>query len=196
MALLPELKGVAGTEVGMTRVVGGLALIAGGAFWFWAALVFAGKPYGDTATLRLIRPAEPLSSTYRSGDDAAPFMALAIVLTLVGLALLYARPAWAAGGWGKAAVVLLTAGLLVVAPWPLLLVGFLGWVFGMLALAIAALRSGLLPRSAALMLIAAAALLFLFNTEDDRALFLIAPGAAWIWFGATAVAKGRAALPA
>lgn len=167
----------------MTRLLGSLALVLGGVAWVAFALALAGESYGDTATLRLLRPAEPLSSTYRGGADAAPYLAAAVVLTLVGFALLYGRAAWVAGSWGKASVVMLALGAFLLAPLPL----FVGWLFfflGMLALAITALRTGVLPRSAAGMLIAAAILLFLFNTEDDRALLAIAPGLAWATLGA------------
>ena len=168
----------------MTRLLGSLALVLGGVAWVAFALVYAGKSYGDTATLRLLRPAEPLSSTYRGGADAAPYLAAAVVLTLLGLALLYGRPAWLAGSSGKASVVLLALGVFLLAPWPLPIVGGLGFILGMLALALTSLRTGLLPRSAAGMLIAAAILLFFFNTEDDRALLAIAPGVAFFAFGA------------
>lgn len=171
------------------RALGGLSLVAGGALWIWAALAQAAKPYGDTAELRLLRPTEPLSATYRIGDDLAPLFALAVIFTLAGLAMLHARAAWASGRPGQAAVVLLALGALLIAPWPALVLGFLGWIFGMLALAVAALRHGVLPRSAAYMLIVAAVLLFLSNTEDDRALFLIAPATVWIWLGLRALMR-------
>ena len=168
----------------MTRLLGSLSLVVGGVAWVAFALVYAGQRYGDTATLRLLRPAEPLSSTYRGGADAAPYLAAAVVLTLVGLALLYGQVAWAAGPWGKASVILLALSTLMLAPWPFLFVGFLCFVVGMLMLAITSLRTGLLPRSAAAMLIAAAILLFFFNTEDDRAMMAIAPGTAFFALGA------------
>ena len=168
----------------MTRVLGSLALIVGGLAWIAYGVLVNGKTYGDTAGVRLLRPAEPLSSTYRNADDLALYLVAAMVLTLVGLALLYGRATWNAGGWGKASVVLLALGVLILAPWPLLVIGFLGFVLGMIALGITALRTGLLPRSVAAMLIVAAILLLSFNTEDDRALLLAAPGAAWIWLGA------------
>ncbi len=168
----------------MTRLLGSLALVIGGVAWVAFALALAGKSYGDTATLRLLRPAEPLSSTYRGGADAAPYLATAVVLTLLGLVLLYGRAAWLAGSWGKASAVLLALGALLLAPWPGLLVGWLGFFLGMLALAITALRTGLLPRSAAAMLLAAAILLLFFNTEDDRALLAVAPGVAFFALGA------------
>lgn len=168
----------------MTRSLGSLALVLGGVAWMAFALALAGKRYGDTATLRLLRPAEPLSSTYRGGADAAPYLAAAVVLTLLGLALLYGRATWLAGSWGKASVVLLALGAFLPAPGPLLLVGWLGFFLGMLALATTALRTGVLPRSAAGMLIGAAILLIFFNTEDDRALLAIAPGVAWFILGA------------
>ncbi len=169
----------------MTRLLGSLALILGGVAWVGFALVLAGERYGDTATLRLLRPAEPLSFTYRGGADAAPYLAAAVVLTLVGFALLYGRAAWLAGSWGKASVVMLALGASVLfAPSLPLLVGWLFYFLGMLALAITSLRTGVLPRSAAGMLIGAAILLFFFNTEDDRALLAIAPGLAWATLGA------------
>ena len=169
----------------MTRLLGSLALIVGGLAWIADGVVTAGKSYGDTAVLRLLRPAEPVSSTGRSGDDPPLYLVAAVVLTLVGLALLYGRATWNAGRWGKASVVLLALGVLLpTQTWPLLLIGFLGFVLGMIALGIAALRTHVLPRSVAAMLIAAAILLFFANDQDDRALLFVGPGAAWIWLGA------------
>ncbi|MDQ2912742.1 MAG: hypothetical protein M3T56_05740 [Chloroflexota bacterium] len=172
----------------MTRLLGSLALAIGGVAWVGYALALSGERYGDAAGVRLLRPAESLSSTYRGGADAAPYLAAAVVLTLVGFALLYGRAAWLAGSWGKASVVMLALGALVLV---MLLVPsvplFVGWPFyllGMLALGIASLRTGVLPRSAAWMLIGAAIVLFFFNTEDDRALLAIAPGLAWATLGA------------
>ena len=170
----------------MTRLLGSLALVVGGVAWVAFALVSAGERYGDTATVRLLRPAEPLSYTYRGGVEAAPYLAAAVVLTLVGFTLLYGRAAWFAGLWGKASVVMLGLGASVLfAPSFPLLVGWLFSFLGMLALATTSLRTGgVLPRSAAWMLIGAAVLLFFFNTEDDRALVAIAPGLAWATIGA------------
>lgn len=168
----------------MTHRLGSFALVLGGVGWVAFALALAGQVYGSTATLRLARPAEALSSTHRSGADAAPYLAAAVVLTLLGLTLLYRRAAWVAGAWGKASVVLLALGVLLLMPWPGLFVGGFGFILGMLALAITSLRTGLLSRSAAAMLIAAAILMFFFNTEDDRALLAIAPGVAFLALGA------------
>jgi len=129
--------------------------------------------------------------TRSGGDDAAPYLVAAVLLTLVALALLYGRATWNAGGWGKAAVVLLALGVLLLAPWPLLVIGGLGFVLGMITLGITALRTDLLPRSVAPMVIAAAILVLFFNTEDDRVLLLVAPGAAWIWLGARSLVATR-----
>ena len=168
----------------MTHRLGSSALMLGGIAWAAFALALAGERYGSTATLRLVRPAESLSSSHRGGADAAPYLAAAVVLTLLGLALLYGPATWRAGSSGRASVVLLALGVLLLTPWPGLLVGGLGLVLGMLALAITGLRTGLLPRSAATMLIAAATLMFFFNTEDDRALLATASGVAFLALGA------------
>lgn len=173
----------------MPRLLGSLALVAGGVAWIAFGLAYASKRYGDTATLRLLRPAEPLSSTYRDGADTGPYLAAAVALTLVGLALLYGRAAWAAGSWGRASVILFALSTLMLTPWlfPSVAVtgfaGFLCFVLGILTLAITSLRSGLLSRSVAATLIAAAILLLFFNTEDDRALMAIAPGVAFVALG-------------
>lgn len=183
----------------MTRLLGSLALVVGGAAWVAYALVLAGERYGDMATVRLLRPAEPLSSIYRSGADAAPYLAAAVVLTLVGFAIRYGRTVWLAGSWGKASVVMLALGAFLLVPQESLplLVGWLFYFLGMLALAITSLRTGVLPRSAAWMLIGAAILLFFFNTEDDRALLAIAPGLAWATLGARSLmsAARRSSVP-
>ena len=182
----------------MTRLLGSLALVVGGVAWVAYALALSGERYGDMATLRLLRPAEQLSSTYRSGD-AAPYLAAAVVLTLVGFALLPGRAAWLAGRWGKASVVMLALGAFLLLPqesFPLL-VGWLFYFLGMLALAITALRTGVLPRSAAWMLIGTVILVFFFNSEDDRALLAIAPGLAWATLGARRLvsAARRSSVP-
>lgn len=175
----------------MTRVLGSLALIVGGLAWIASGVLLAGKPYGDTGGFRLLRPAEPLSSTHRNADDLGLYLGAAMVLTLVGLALLHGRAIWSAGGWGRASLVLLALSFLLAAPFPLLVIGFLGFVLGMFALGITALRTGVLPRSVAGMLIAAAILLFFVNFEDDRVLLLAGPGAAWIWLGARSLVATR-----
>jgi hypothetical protein len=183
----------------MTRLLGSLALLIGGVAWVAYALALSGERYGDTATLRLLRPAESLSFTYRSGADAAPYLAAAVALTLVGFALLYGRAAWRAGSWGKASVVMLALGAFLLVPQESLplLVGWLFYFLGMLALAITSLRTGVLPRSAAWMLIGAVILVFFFNTEDDRALLAIAPGLAWATLGARSLmsAARRSSVP-
>lgn len=184
----------------MTRLLGSLAVVIGGVGWVAYALALSAERYGDTATVRLLRPGEQLSFTYRGGGDAAPYLAAAVVLTLVGFALVHGRAAWLAGSWGKASVVMLALGAFLLLPqesFPLLV----GWIFyflGMIALAITSLRTGVLPRSAAWMLIGAAILVFFFNTEDDRALLAIAPGLAWATLGARSLmsAARRSGVPA
>jgi hypothetical protein len=166
----------------MTRLLGSLALIVGGVAWVAFALVLAGERYGDMATVRLLRPAESLSFTYRGGVDGL-YLAAAVVLTLVGFALLYGRVVWLAGSWGKASVVMLALGAFLLVPTLPLLIGWIFYFLGMLAFAITSLRTGMLPRSAAWMLIGAVILVFSFNTEDDRALLAIAPGLAWAALG-------------
>jgi hypothetical protein len=183
----------------MTRLLGSLALVIGGVAWVGYALALSAERYGDAATVRLLRPAEPLSITYRSGTDAAPYLVAAVILTLVGFALLYGRAAWLAGSWGKASVIMLALGALLLAPQESLplLVGWLFYFLGTLALAITSLRTGVLPRSAAWMLIGAVILVFTFNTEDDRALLAIAPGLAWATLGVRGLmsAPRRASVP-
>jgi hypothetical protein len=181
----------------LTRLLGSLALVIGGVAWVAYALALSGERYGDAAALRLLRPAESLSSVYRGGTDAAPYLAAAVVLTLVGFALVYGRATWLAGSWGKATVVMLALGALMLVQSLPLLVGWLFYFLGMLALAITSLRTGVLPRSAAWMLIGAAILLFFFNTEDDRALMAIAPGLAWAAIGARSLmsAARRSSVP-
>jgi hypothetical protein len=183
----------------MTRVFGALVLVIGGVAWVGYALVLSAERYGDMATVRLLRPAEPLSSTYRGGADAAPYLAAAVVLTLVGFALLHGRAALLAGSWGKASVVMLALGAFLLAPQESLplLAGWLFYFLGMLALAITSLRTGMLPRSAAWMLIGVVILVFFFNTEDDRALLAIAPGLAWATLGARSLmsAVHRSSVP-
>lgn len=90
-----------------------------------------------------------------------------------------------------AALAMLGGGLLVALPWPVLIIGIFTHVIATIALGVALVARGRLPGGAALVL--AGVLLPNFNTEDERALFLVAVGLIWM---VAAIALARRDAPA
>lgn len=187
------------------RSIGALLLAIGGLLSIAVGSEIAARPYGDTALVRILRSDAP--STYRSLDDLDGLSGLAVACIIAGALLLLGRQAWRAGRAGRIGVGLFavaSASLLVasvIGPFPLRPIGLLCLAAGHLGLGLAALRSRLLPRAAALPFTAAGPLLLLFNSEDDRALMLVVVGLIWSWvalegsralFGASVVGAAAA----
>jgi hypothetical protein len=162
-----------------------VAGIVGGALWI-----------AFSAILLTRAPGIP-GGAYRQTEDLTPLLMLGVGLTAAGLIGVYRQPArqwpafsrWmllaaAAGGVWALGSSFVTQNFLV------MLAGFLAQVLGLL-LAGLTLLARPAARSWALLLIAWAGLMFLFNTEDWRAAFGVATGIAAIALFASTLGNAR-----
>ncbi len=174
----------------------GLAAILGGALWIIGAVIHASKPRGCIAEECAFRPMR------ESGALDGILMLLSLVFLAVGVAglVILARNTGRFGKMGKTGIVIGAAGvaLLLIAIliqviffggddfplWPAFVIpGLLAIVAGLVLLGVAILRSGVLPRwTAALLIIGALAMLGV-NEQTARVLLTIPLGVAWVAVG-------------
>lgn len=179
----------------------------GGVLWIIGAVIHASKPRGCVAEECAFRPMR------ESGTLDGILMLLSLLLFaagVVGLVIL-ARSAERFGMTGKMGVVIGVAGaaLLVIVSlvqsiffggdFPLMpffvIPGLLALVIGLVLLGVAILRSGVLPRWAAALLIIGALAMLGSNEQTVRVLLTIPLGVAWVavgyvlWSGKEGVAE-------
>lgn len=160
-----------------------LAGIVGGALWI---------AFGVILSMRA--PGIP-GGAYRQADDVAPLVIFGVGLVSAGLLAVALRPArmWpvvtrgllllaVAGGLWVSASSFFTSNFLV------FLAGFLGQSAGLALAGLSLLRSAA-RRPWAVLLVALAASMFLFNTEDWRAVFGVAAGILVIVISALALSR-------
>jgi hypothetical protein len=158
------------------RVPGAAAAVLGGVLLIVAAL-------GMRAT--------EINAQLGYKDVNGPIVALVLGMILVSLAAVGGAAGAAPARRPRtiAAVAMLGGALLTAMPWPVLIVGFLGFAFAGVAYGlITALREHQPPG----VLIAIGSLLLTsMNTEDDRALLTIPLGVAWIVVGLASLRPER-----
>lgn len=173
----------------------GLAAMLGGALWIIGSVIHASKPRGCIAEECAFRPMR------ESGALDGILMLLSLLLFAVavtGLVML-ARRSGRFGVVGKIGVIIGGAGvvLLLVASlvqstffggdFPLMpyfvIPGLLAMVVGLVFLGVAILRSRVLPRWTAALLIIGALAMLGANEQTSRVLLTIPLGAAWIAVG-------------
>lgn len=173
----------------------GLAAMLGGVLWMIGAVIHASKPRGCVAEECAFRPMR------ESGALDGILMLLSLLLFAVGAAglVILARSAGRFGKTGKAGAVIGAAGaaLLVVASliqfiffggdfllMPTFVIpGLLALVIGFVLLGVAILRSRVLPRWAAALLIIGALVMLGSNEQTARVLLTIPLGVAWVATG-------------
>ena len=189
---------------------GGLAAMVGGALWVIATLIHASKPRGCIAAECASRPMR------ETGALGGILTLLSVLLLAAGAAglLTLVRSGGRFGRTGKAGAVIgaVGAALLVISgliqalffggDFPLMpyfvVPGLLALVAGFLLVGIAILRSGVLPRWVAVLVIVGALAMLVANEQTARVLLMIPFGVAWVavgyvlWSGAGAPA-GRSA---
>jgi len=116
------------------------------------------------------------------------YLIYGLVLIVVGLVGLNVQHAGRARRSGRAAVVLAIVGVALlafggIAGWLFFALGFLAILGGLLLFGIAALRAGVLPRWASVLIFLTPILFYLFYSEDSRAWLLVPFGAAWVALG-------------
>lgn len=160
---------------------GGASALGGGGLLAAVAALMATRPVGAPGHVR-------------ETDDLWPFATGALLLVAAGaLATFGGRRGTgtlgATGLWVLATGALLTPGLQLAAaggadvPWTATFASLLGVLVGSALLAGAALRAGVVPRSAAAALLGASLLPLGFNTEDARAWLAVPFGLAWALVG-------------
>jgi len=127
----------------------------------------------------------PVNSTLGYKDSMLPAALLVLAMIVSGVCAL--GIATAIGRTRRLAGAILGFALVTMLPWPILIVGFLGYCvaavgFGAWLVLVAERRVGAA-------LVVAAVLLTSFNTEDERALFLLPIGAIWIALAAIIAAS-------
>ena len=183
-----------------------VALTSGGSAaqrWGGAAAVLGGLLFMAATGLLNTRPAGIAGGPHRKSDDLAVLTVTALGLLAIGLVGLAARDGARSGVPGRVGYVLAGGGMLLLVglplgmaaglplPWASLAPAALGVVAGSVLLGVALLRAAVVPWWAALLLVTAAALLPLFNTEDARAWLGVPYGAAWVVLGGLLVATSR-----
>lgn len=172
----------------------GLAAVLGGILWIIYAIVVAQMPVGCIADECNMRP-------MRDTGAAAPLFILAVLLIGLGVTALVSR-ARATGRFsmlGRGGLIAVSAGMLILMlallvqsflfrdDFPLMpyfvIPAGLALVVGFLLLGIAILRSGVLPRWTAALLIIGTLVLLAINDQNERILLAIPFGMAWIAIG-------------
>jgi len=168
---------------------GGLAAMLGGLLLAAAAVLMAFRPPGV--------PGGP----HQAADDLLLATLLAVVLIVGGVAGLHLRQAGRAGAQGTRAFAIAVGGVATAVlgavmgaiglpiAWGVFVLGFYTACIGSTQLGLAALRTEVVPRPAALLLAVSSFALMAFNTEDVRALLAVPFGVAWAWLGYALLAE-------
>jgi len=171
----------AAPEAGSSGRLTAAVAIAGGGLWIGAGLVLFAAPLNQALE-------------YKESQGGAIIVVAAMVVTaLAAFAAARALPVSSRTA-RVASIAMLLGGLLTAMPWPVLMVGFFGYilattVFGVIvALSRGQVVGGLLA--------VASLVLTSLNTEDERALLTIPIGAAWIAVGALVVRRAPASARA
>ena len=155
----------------------GILAVLGGALWAGAGVAFHGAPYNAGLGYK------------ESGSAIVVALAAALVTGLAVLMVTRALP-------GRpvllsiSAIAVMLGALAMALPWPVAALGFLTTIVGTVLFGLVAT-----PRlgPTGIFLGGAAVLALGFNTEDERALFLLPLGAAWILFGIVLAIRGTPA---
>jgi hypothetical protein len=154
--------------------------IAGGALWIAGGLAMNSLPIDPDLG-------------YKNADIAMLVIVAAMVVTALAALATASVPA-ASRYAGIAALAILLGAVLTAMPWPVLIIGFFGYILATAAFGvILALWAG---RAVGGLLAIAALLLSNMNTEDERALLTIPIGLAWIAVGAFAIRRAPARVRA
>jgi hypothetical protein len=164
-----------------SRLFTGVASVVGGGLWIAGGLTIFATPLNGSLGYK------------ESGLGVLILVAGMLVTALVATAL-------AGSGIvrsrrvGTAAIVMLLGAMLTAMPWPLLIVGFYGYVIATVAFG-AIVAASARPVVGGLLAVAAL-ILSSFNVQDERALIAIPFGLAWIAIGSVAVRRTPAVTAA
>jgi hypothetical protein len=164
-----------------SRLFAGVAAVIGGGLWIAGGLA-----------IRAI-PTNP-SLGYKETGAAVLILVAGMLVTALAATALAGSVIVGSRRVGAAAIVMLLGAMLTAMPWPVLIVGFYGYVIAAFVFgAIVILSAG---RVVGGVLAVAALILTSFNVEDERALIAVPFGLAWIAIGSIAVGRAPAAATA
>lgn len=151
-------------------VAGGFGALVGGALWIAGGVALNSAPFNA-------------ASGYR--ESSAPTVIIAIaafVSALAAIALAGGSPARR-----KSGNAMLVLSLLILLPWPIVVIGIFGTAFATCAYGIAVAREQ--GHVLGVVLAVTALVITSLNTEDERALLSIPLGLAWLAIGGIAVVR-------
>ena len=164
-----------------SRLFAGVAAVLGGGLWIVGGLAVRAIPLNP-------------SLGYKESGAAVLILVAGMLVTALAATALAGSVVVGSRRVGAAAIVMLLGAMLTSMPWPLLIVGFYGYVIATFAFgAIVALSAG---RVVGGVLAVAALILTSFNVQDERALIAIPFGLAWIALGSIAFRRAPAATAA
>ena len=164
-----------------SRVLAGAAAVVGGGLWIAGGL---------TINATQMNP----SFGYKEPTEGVLLLVAGMLVTALAATAVAGSVVVGSRSVGTAAVVMLLGAMLTAMPWPLLIVGFYGYILATLAFgAILAKSAG---GAVGGVLAVAALILSAFNVQDERALIAIPFGLAWIAVGSIALRRAPAASPA
>jgi hypothetical protein len=160
-----------------SRLFAGVAAVIGGGLWIAGGLA-----------IRAI-PTNP-SLGYKEAGAAVLILVAGMLVTALAATALAGSVIVGSRRVGAASIVMLLGAMLTAMPWPVLIVGFYGYVIATFVFGAIVARS--VGRVVGGVLALTALILTSFNVEDERALIAIPFGLAWIAIGSVAVRRGPA----
>ena len=159
----------------------GIAAVIGGGLWIAGGLTLFGTPLNG-------------SLGYKESGAAVLLLVVGMLVTALAATALAGSGIVRSRAVGVAAIVMLFGAMLTAMPWPVLIVGYFGYVLATATFAAMWARS----QGQAIGGLVAVTALFLpaFNTEDERALIAIPFGLAWIALGSIAFRRAPAVTAA
>lgn len=150
--------------------------VIGGALWAAGGIVQAMAPYGVEG--------------YKESTGVMIVIAGSLVTALGAIGRAWAPDA--SRLYRRCAAVMLVFALLIMAPWPILALGFFGYVFATVGFGLLLAES---RQFAGLLLALAALVAVSFNTENAMAFAAVPLGLAWIGVGVTPALRRTAPAP-
>ena len=161
-----------------SRVFTGAAAVVGGGLWIAGAL---------TINATQMNP----SLDYKEPTAGVVVVVAGMLVTSLAATAVAGSVVVGSRSLGPTAIGMLLGAMLTAMPWPMLIIGFYGYILATLAFgAVLALSAGRLVGG---VLAVAALILSAFNVQDERALIAIPFGLAWIAVGSIPVRRAPAA---
>jgi hypothetical protein len=161
-----------------SRVFAGAAAVVGGGLWIAGAL---------TINATQLNP----GFDYKEPTAGVLLLVAGMLVTALAATAMAGSVVVGSRSVGPAAIGMLLGAMLTAMPWPMLIIGFYGYILATLVFGTVLARSA--GRAVGGVLAVAALILSAFNVQDERALIAIPFGLAWIAVGSIALRRAPAA---